>query len=163
MFLSRISLELTMREVPQESADEAQHLHPQGKESVNGRSSAAKTSLSPISLRLRMAWSARRHIENYSSTLCRFFHLLQLQLWLPNGFPVEFSPLINLLITPKKKSGLVSSSSAASVIHTDTVTAVLLIGAALILKIAYAFHYRIDSDESQHLHVVWSWTQGMLP
>ena len=33
----------------------------------------------------------------------------------------------------------------------------------LILRILYAFHYRIDSDEPQHLHVVWGWTQGMIP
>src|ERR1043165_4382033 len=24
------------------------------------------------------------------------------------------------------------------------------------------FHYRIDSDESQHLHVVWGWAHGRL-
>jgi hypothetical protein len=33
----------------------------------------------------------------------------------------------------------------------------------LALRIAYARNYRIDSDEPQHLHVVWGWTQGMLP
>jgi hypothetical protein len=33
----------------------------------------------------------------------------------------------------------------------------------LVLRILYAFHYRIDSDEPQHLHVVWGWTQGMIP
>src|SRR3984893_18150100 len=66
-------------------------------------------------------------------------------------------------LSPPKASGLVSRPSADSVIHTDIVTAVLLIGAALTLKIVCAFHYRIDSDESQHLHVVWNWTQGMLP
>jgi hypothetical protein len=31
------------------------------------------------------------------------------------------------------------------------------------LHLAYLFNYRIDSDEPQHLHVVWGWTQGMLP
>ncbi|MBV9391688.1 MAG: glycosyltransferase family 39 protein [Verrucomicrobia bacterium] len=31
------------------------------------------------------------------------------------------------------------------------------------LKILYALHFRIDSDEPQHLHVVWGWTQGMIP
>lgn len=32
-----------------------------------------------------------------------------------------------------------------------------------ILKIAYVFVYRVDTDEPQHLHVVWGWTQGLLP
>jgi Dolichyl-phosphate-mannose-protein mannosyltransferase len=30
------------------------------------------------------------------------------------------------------------------------------------LHAAAAFHYRIDSDETQHLHVVWGWTRGLL-
>jgi hypothetical protein len=33
----------------------------------------------------------------------------------------------------------------------------------VVLRILYAFHYRIDSDEPQHLHVVWGWTQRMIP
>ena len=33
----------------------------------------------------------------------------------------------------------------------------------LILKVIYAWRLRIDSDETQHLHVVWGWTQGLLP
>jgi hypothetical protein len=33
----------------------------------------------------------------------------------------------------------------------------------LVLRILYAAHYRIDSDEHQHLHVVWGWTKGMIP
>src|SRR5581483_8398091 len=35
--------------------------------------------------------------------------------------------------------------------------------AMLLMRVAYVFHYRIDSDEPQHLHVVWGWTQGLLP
>jgi len=34
--------------------------------------------------------------------------------------------------------------------------------AALVLRILYALHHRVDSDEPQHLHVVWSWTQGSV-
>lgn len=34
---------------------------------------------------------------------------------------------------------------------------------ALILRVLLAYHFRIDSDEPQHLHVVWAWTQGFLP
>src|SRR5437762_7057900 len=31
------------------------------------------------------------------------------------------------------------------------------------LKIIYVFWLRIDSDETQHLHVVWGWANGLLP
>ena len=37
-------------------------------------------------------------------------------------------------------------------------------GLALLgLQVLYAFHWRVNSDEPQHLHVVWAWTQGLLP
>lgn len=32
----------------------------------------------------------------------------------------------------------------------------------ILLRVAAVFRYRIDSDEPQHLHVVWGWTQGLL-
>lgn len=35
--------------------------------------------------------------------------------------------------------------------------------ALLALRVAYAWAYRVDSDEPQHLHVVWGWTRGLLP
>jgi hypothetical protein len=38
-----------------------------------------------------------------------------------------------------------------------------LLGAIVALRVACAFHYRIDSDEPQHLHVVWAWTIGKVP
>ena len=31
------------------------------------------------------------------------------------------------------------------------------------LHLRYASVFRVDSDEVQHLHVVWGWTQGQLP
>ena len=31
------------------------------------------------------------------------------------------------------------------------------------LRILYALRYRVDSDEPQHMHVVWGWVHGMLP
>jgi len=34
---------------------------------------------------------------------------------------------------------------------------------ALILRVLLAYHFRIDSDEPQPLHVVWAWTHGLLP
>ncbi len=33
----------------------------------------------------------------------------------------------------------------------------------LALRLAYVFSFRIDTDEPQHLHIVWAWTQGLLP
>jgi dolichyl-phosphate-mannose-protein mannosyltransferase len=103
----------------------------------------------------------QRDITTYSSTLCIFFHLLQLKLRLPNRSPMEFYHRIKGLSTPKQ--AFVSGPATDGVIHTETAIAALLIGVAITLKIVCDFHYRIDSDESQHLHVVWSWTQGMLP
>jgi Dolichyl-phosphate-mannose-protein mannosyltransferase len=40
---------------------------------------------------------------------------------------------------------------------------IALLVAASLLRLAYIFRFRIDSDEPQHLHVVWAWTQGLLP
>ena len=38
----------------------------------------------------------------------------------------------------------------------------LLLLAALALRCFYIFRYRYDSDEPQHLHTTWGWTQGLL-
>ena len=35
--------------------------------------------------------------------------------------------------------------------------------AMLLLRAAYSFSYPFDSDEPQHLHIAWAWTQGLLP
>lgn len=45
----------------------------------------------------------------------------------------------------------------------ERLAAALLIAALFALRIVYAFHLEFDSDEPQHLHVVWAWTQGLLP
>lgn len=45
----------------------------------------------------------------------------------------------------------------------DRWLAAVLLGVGLLLRLLYIWHYRIDSDEPQHLHVVWGWTQGLLP
>jgi hypothetical protein len=39
----------------------------------------------------------------------------------------------------------------------------LLLVILVLLKVPYAFWLRIDSDETQHLHVVWGWANGLLP
>jgi hypothetical protein len=38
----------------------------------------------------------------------------------------------------------------------------LLVFAVIIVRVIAVFHYRIDSDEPQHLHVVWAWANGLL-
>jgi dolichyl-phosphate-mannose-protein mannosyltransferase len=38
----------------------------------------------------------------------------------------------------------------------------LICGATLVLRVVYCFHHEIDSDEPQHLHVAWGWSQGLL-
>jgi len=40
-----------------------------------------------------------------------------------------------------------------------------IFGAAAVaaLRMMLLLHFRIDSDETQHLHVVWGWSQGLLP
>ena len=43
------------------------------------------------------------------------------------------------------------------------VIAPLIIAGLVALRIWYAWIYRIDSDEPQHLHVVWAWANGLLP
>jgi Dolichyl-phosphate-mannose-protein mannosyltransferase len=37
-----------------------------------------------------------------------------------------------------------------------------LLGTALLLKLPYLANYRFNSDEPQHLHVVWGWTRGLV-
>ena len=41
--------------------------------------------------------------------------------------------------------------------------AAVLFACVLVLRLLYAWHFRIDSDEPQHLHVVWAWANGLLP
>jgi hypothetical protein len=43
----------------------------------------------------------------------------------------------------------------------SAVITLLLIG-TLVLRLEYALHYRIDSDEPQHLHVAWGWAHGLI-
>jgi len=44
----------------------------------------------------------------------------------------------------------------------ERLAALALLGVALLLRIPYLFHYRFNSDEPQHLHVVWGWTRGLV-
>ncbi len=38
----------------------------------------------------------------------------------------------------------------------------VVILALVALRVVYLLHYRVDSDEPQHLHVVWGWANGLL-
>jgi hypothetical protein len=44
-----------------------------------------------------------------------------------------------------------------------TRVAAWIIAFAAALRIVLLLHYRIDSDETQHLHVVWGWAHGLTP
>ena len=37
-----------------------------------------------------------------------------------------------------------------------------LMALLFLVRLAYVFRYRIDSDEPQHLHTVWEWAQGLI-
>src|SRR5258708_11531830 len=56
-----------------------------------------------------------------------------------------------------------STSAPDPVPMLDRWLAAAIIGVGLVLRLLYIWHYRIDSDEPQHLHVVWAWTRGLLP
>lgn len=46
---------------------------------------------------------------------------------------------------------------------TERTVALAFLAAIFLLRLACILRYRIDSDESQHLHVVWAWTRGLVP
>jgi len=46
--------------------------------------------------------------------------------------------------------------------HNERIAAYCLLVLALLLKVAAVFLYYIDSDEPQHLHIVWGWAHGFL-
>lgn len=45
----------------------------------------------------------------------------------------------------------------------QTIAFAAFVVAAALLRVIAVFRYRIDSDEPQHLHVVWAWANGLLP
>src|SRR5262245_48792038 len=46
--------------------------------------------------------------------------------------------------------------------RSEHVAILVSLAVILLLRVVYVFRYPIDSDEPQHLHVVWGWTQGLL-
>jgi len=53
-----------------------------------------------------------------------------------------------------------SRGRAAGIVESWTVA--LVLAGLIALHVAYAFVYRVDSDEPQHLHVVWGVAQGLV-
>ena len=49
-----------------------------------------------------------------------------------------------------------------SVADAERLALALAAAAATLLRVAAIFRYGIDSDEPQHLHVIWGWTHGLL-
>jgi hypothetical protein len=56
-----------------------------------------------------------------------------------------------------------SSAAPETLSATERRLAWALLGCGLLLRLLYIWRFRIDSDEPQHLHVVWAWTRGLLP
>jgi len=56
-----------------------------------------------------------------------------------------------------------SQSDAGFFARLEGLILVSLLLLLALLKVLYAFVLRIDSDETQHLHVVWGWANGFLP
>ena len=68
---------------------------------------------------------------------------------------MSFAPAVSL---PRRDSGVPLSALRAA----ERALLVGCIFAAALLRTVAIFRYRIDSDEPQHLHVVWGWTRGLL-
>src|SRR5438105_15666549 len=75
--------------------------------------------------------------------------------YLDTSTATETSPILR---QPGSDAGLRPEILSAS----ERITAVLLFMTMLFLRILYAFYYHVDSDETQHLHVVWAWANGLV-
>lgn len=53
-----------------------------------------------------------------------------------------------------------AGNARVGVLERGTAWAFILLG--ILLRIGYSFHHEINTDEPQHLHVTWSWTQGLV-
>jgi hypothetical protein len=60
----------------------------------------------------------------------------------------------------RQNSGAVAHERVFGI--TESWVAALALAGVIALRIVYAFVYRVDSDEPQHLHVVWGWAHGMV-
>lgn len=55
-----------------------------------------------------------------------------------------------------------ATPAPAGIPRAEKLLAFALLAAALALRCFYIFRFRYDSDEPQHLHTTWGWTQGLL-
>jgi hypothetical protein len=62
----------------------------------------------------------------------------------------------------ERPSGSPAPDAGADLPRREKWIAGILLVLALALRCFYIFHYRYDSDEPQHLHTTWGWTQGLL-
>lgn len=46
--------------------------------------------------------------------------------------------------------------------QTERVVAAVALLAVLIVRVVFVFRLQVDSDEPQHLHVAWQWSQGLI-
>ncbi|HEV7570920.1 MAG TPA: glycosyltransferase family 39 protein [Thermoanaerobaculia bacterium] len=49
-----------------------------------------------------------------------------------------------------------------TILRSERLLAMAIAAVTLVMRAVAFFHYRFDSDEPQHLHVVWGWTEGLL-
>ncbi len=82
--------------------------------------------------------------------LLRFFGLN-----LENNFtaPESATPIVNTPPTHRPRS----------ISLTEKITAVILLAAFVVLRIKLAYLEHSNSDEPQHLHVIWGWANGFVP
>jgi hypothetical protein len=67
---------------------------------------------------------------------------------------LSFAPAVDL---PRHADGRVRAWRAA-----EQAALITCMAAAALLRVVAIFRYRIDSDEPQHLHVVWGWSRGLM-
>src|SRR6476646_443187 len=44
----------------------------------------------------------------------------------------------------------------------EFIAATVLFALMLVMRVGNILHYRFDSDEPQHLHVIWGWAHGFM-
>ena len=56
-----------------------------------------------------------------------------------------------------------ASETASAISKYEAILAAGLFALIFVLHWLYLYHFRWDSDEPQHLHLVWAWASGLLP
>ncbi len=67
-----------------------------------------------------------------------------------------------LRATTREYSAVTSQDNSSELSRQEKFLALGVLALVLLLRIVYGFHYRFNSDESQHLHVVWAWAHGLV-